>query len=82
MKIIYFASVRDRVGRADEELSDLEDSFTIEDLIEVLSARGEAWKSALKDQRLLFAKNQEIVSIDTPISVNDEIAIMPPVTGG
>lgn len=75
IKILYFASLREQIGRASDTL----------ELNEPMSAL-DAWKQATgKDElsdALLIAINQEYASSDTILKDGDELAFFPPVTGG
>ncbi len=79
--ILYFASVKERMGIAGESV-DIEQSITGEGLIDILSDKGEPWLSVLSDSRLLVAINQEMASLEDGIVEGDEVAFFPPVTGG
>ncbi|ESQ13678.1 MAG TPA: molybdopterin converting factor subunit 1 [Chromatiaceae bacterium] len=80
--ILYFASLREQVGAAAEELP-LADSRNVSDILERLHARGGVWADALGvGQTVLAAVNQEMARPDTEIRDNDEVAFFPPVTGG
>jgi len=81
INILYFASFRDVLGKADEQLK-LEHS-TVHDLIEDLAQRGENWTMALRDnQNLQIAVNHDVAQRDTVLKSGDEVAFFPPVTGG
>lgn len=82
IRVLYFASLRERVGSGGEELP-LQDSQTIGDLLDRLRARGGAWAEALGPARpVLAAVNQEMAQPDSPVRDGDEVAFFPPVTGG
>lgn len=40
------------------------------------------WAEHLQQNTLLFAVNKTMADENTPVNVNDEVAIFPPVTGG
>ena len=81
--VLYFASVREKVGKDAEELELPADVSTISDLRSHLRSRGGAWVDALADTRLLrTAVNQDMVLPAATIKAGDEIAFFPPVTGG
>lgn len=82
-KLVYFAWVRERIGK-DEELIELAPSIvTVSDLLEHLKTRGEEYEAALEYQNVIrVAINQEHVTHDTPIKGATEIALFPPMTGG
>ncbi len=86
IKILYFAQFRERLNCESEEIhpDDLQqESLTIENLMAYLAGRGEPWSEVFNNnQRMLVAVNQEISRTGTLIKDNDEVAFMPPVTGG
>ncbi|GGC98334.1 MoaD/ThiS family protein [Halopseudomonas salina] len=51
------------------------------DLRDRLLARGNAWE-VLAEPRVMCARNQEMCSLEAPLTDGDEIAFFPPVTGG
>jgi molybdopterin synthase sulfur carrier subunit len=82
IQLRYFASLRETLGIADEQL-DLPDGITdISALAGWLQGRNDTWHTALGDSRLHVAVNQEIVKPDCPVNDGDEVAWFPPVTGG
>lgn len=81
--ILYFASVREAVGVAREEVSPPADVTTLAALIDWLSGQSPAHAAAFADrQQLRAAIDQNMVSLDASISNAREIALFPPVTGG
>ncbi|MBF0167354.1 MAG: molybdopterin converting factor subunit 1 [Alphaproteobacteria bacterium] len=83
MKILYFASIRARVGHGEEEIALPPDVKTVADLVGWLKSRGDTYAEALAEARTLRAAlNQEHVSFDAAIKNSDEVAFFPPVTGG
>ena len=75
IKILYFASLREQVGRGNDQLE-------ISNPVTAL----EAWQQAtgLKEfsDNLLIAVNQEYTTADALVNDGDELAFFPPVTGG
>jgi molybdopterin synthase sulfur carrier subunit len=83
MNILYFAWVRQKVGKGEEHLAAPADVTTIAQLIEFLGMRGGGYAEAFRDpDRLRAAVNQEHAAFDAIINDADEIAFFPPVTGG
>lgn len=83
MKVLYFAWVRERVGRAEEEVAPPAGVVTIADLIAWLSARGEEYAHAFDKPKVIRAAIDRVhVKPDTPIIGAREIAFFPPMTGG
>lgn len=82
LTIVYFASLRETVGKTGE-LFALPANPTVAGLVAELRSRGDVWAAALGDgKRWRVAVNQEMATLDTPLLSGDEVAIFPPVTGG
>lgn len=78
--ILYFAAVRDLVGK-DEEKIDLPSSVTtIATLSSHLASRHPALEGRLAPVR--FARNEEFAKNEDPVADGDVIALIPPVAGG
>lgn len=75
VKVKYFAGLKDRLGRAEEEIG-IEAGTSVRDL----------WCRIANDDSLpdnvMTAVNMEYVQQDTLIRDGDEVAFFPPVTGG
>ena len=83
MKILYFARIRQIIGRGQDELELPPDVKTVSDLINHLSAQDEACASAFADRRTLRAAvDKTHAPLDAPITGATEVAFFPPVTGG
>ena len=82
LQLRYFASLRERLGLGDETVMLPEAVGTVGSLQQWLQERGEPWREALADDRLLVAVNQEVSDRETAVSDGDELAWFPPVTGG
>ncbi len=83
LKLLYFASLRERMGRAEEELPASPGVDTIADLISLLQQRDAAGAVAFANPSLVRAAiNQDFARPEAPVHDGDEIAFFPPVTGG
>jgi molybdopterin synthase sulfur carrier subunit len=83
MKLIYFAWVRERIGKADEEVSPPASVATVNDLMGWLSGRGEEYAHAFENAKVIRAAiDKRHVKADTAIKGAREIAFFPPMTGG
>jgi molybdopterin synthase sulfur carrier subunit len=81
--VLYFASVREKVGRESEEIELPADVATLGALRAHLRSRGGAWAEALAETRALRAAvNREMAPPSAPLRAGDEVAFFPPVTGG
>lgn len=75
MKILYFASLKEKIGKSSEELFDFN---TTDELTHHLM---QTYPNCF-DANIITAVNMEVVNENTTISNTDEIAFYPPVTGG
>ena len=82
IQLRYFASLRESLGIGDEQVELPDGIHDLPGLTRWLQARDNTWASALADNRLHVAINQEIVKADASVTDGDEIAWFPPVTGG
>jgi molybdopterin synthase sulfur carrier subunit len=82
-KLIYFAWVRERIGKPEEELELPAEVTTVKDLLAFLKVRGDGYEAALLHPEVIrVAINREHVDHGTPIRGAREIALFPPMTGG
>jgi len=83
MKLLYFAWLKTKIGKAEETLDLPAGVATAGALVDWLKTRGPGFAEALKDRRTLrIAVNRRPVGWDFALKPGDEIAIFPPVTGG
>lgn len=83
MTLLYFAWVRQKVGRSEEQIDLPAGVVTVDDLIAYLRSRGGGYADAFADPaRLRAAVDQEHVGFDATVDSADEVAFFPPVTGG
>ncbi|MBS9478599.1 molybdopterin converting factor subunit 1 [Ancylobacter radicis] len=83
MKILYFAWVRERIGREAEEIELPGDVRTVGDLAAFLATRGEGYAHAFENPKVVRAAlDRTHARPDTPLGTAREIAFFPPMTGG
>ena len=83
MNILYFAWVRQKIGRAGEEVSPPPAVTTVAALVDWLAAQSPGHADAFANRRTIrCAVNQEFATPDQVVKPGDEIAFFPPVTGG
>ena len=83
MKLVYFAWIRERIGKPEETL-DLPDHVrTVGDLLSHLQTRGEEYAYAFENPSIIRAAiDRRHVKPDAMIAGAREIAFFPPMTGG
>ena len=83
VKLLYFAWVREKVGRAEETVDLGEGLETISDLIAWIKTRGPEYAAAFERADVIRAAiDQRHVRPSASIRDAREIAFFPPVTGG
>jgi sulfur-carrier protein len=83
MKALYFAWVRERVGKAEEELDPPATVTTVGELVAWLSKRGEGYAHAFgKPLAVRAALDRVHARSDALIAGAKEVAFFPPMTGG
>ena len=83
MKAVYFAWVRERIGKAEEEIDPPPEVVTVADLIGWLSARDEGYAHAFENPKTIRAAlDRAHVKPDAKLNGAREIAFFPPMTGG
>ena len=83
MKIVYFAWVRERVGKAEEIIEPPAGIATVGDLMGWLAGRGEEYAYAFANRKVIRAAiDRAHVKADAAIAGAREVAFFPPMTGG
>lgn len=82
LKICYFASVRERLGKSEEHMVLPDQVATVGQLSAVLASRGEPWNILADERSVLIAVNQQISSREQQLQGSEEVAFFPPMTGG
>jgi molybdopterin synthase sulfur carrier subunit len=83
MKLIYFAWVRERIGKPQEEVDLPHGIETVADLLRWLKSRGEEYENALQYPDVIrVAIDQEHVAHSERLGSAKEVALFPPMTGG
>lgn len=81
VQVLYFGVLREQMG-VPEQPAELADGATVHDLLGLLRSRpsnsdmGQIW------QRLAVAVNREYASASHVLRDGDEVALLPPVSGG
>jgi molybdopterin synthase sulfur carrier subunit len=83
VKVRYFAWVRERVGKAEEEIDPPADVATVGELVAWLTQRGEGYAYAFENPKVVRSAIDKIhVQTNAHIKGASEIAFFPPMTGG
>lgn len=81
MRVLYFAWVRERIGRGAEEVET--GAPTVAALVDELRAREDRYALAFADTASLrVAVDQTLTTFDAPLAGAREVAFFPPMTGG
>ena len=83
MKLRYFAWVRERIGKTEEEVTPPNEVTTIAELAAWLASRGEEYAYAFENPKVVRAAiDRRHVKPESSIAGAREIAFFPPMTGG
>ena len=83
MNILYFSWIKDKLDKTKENITIDENISSVAELITFLKSKDETYKEVFKDiSSIRVSINMETANMEDPISINDEIAFFPPMTGG
>ena len=83
VKLLYFAWVRERIGKGEEVVDLPAGVSTVADLMSWLAGRGEEYAFAFENPKVIRAAiNRTHVKPDAAIAGAKEVAFFPPMTGG
>ncbi|MFT5927697.1 MAG: molybdopterin synthase sulfur carrier subunit, partial [Candidatus Azotimanducaceae bacterium] len=78
----FFASLREELG-ADKLNLKVQEAISVSELVQRIADQENAgWQSTLSASDILVAVNQTLVDRDHMVEPGDEVAFLPPVTGG
>ena len=77
----YFASLRD-IAEKEEDSLDIENSITIDQLSDIISKTTPKMGAIIREKKVMISVNEEMASADTIIHDGDEVAFLPPFSGG
>ena len=81
LKVLFFARYRETLDMEQLDLLYSPEFTDLEKVRKTLADQGGKWQ-VLNDTGLMFARNQELVELNTPLQDGDELAFFPTVTGG
>jgi molybdopterin converting factor subunit 1 len=79
VKVLFFGRLKEILGHAEESIASA-DAATIEQLFALYATRHP--ELAKFRPSLVASRNQEFAAWDTPLHSGDEVAFLPPVSGG
>jgi molybdopterin synthase sulfur carrier subunit len=83
MTLLYFAWVRQKIGKSEEAMPLPASVTDVATLVAHLKTRGAGYADALADpSRIRVAVNQRHSGFEASVAEGDEVAFFPPVTGG
>lgn len=83
LKLLYFAWVRERIGKAEEVIAPPAAVTTVAELMDWLAGRGEEYAYAFENPKVIRAAiDRKHVQPSAAIAGAREIAFFPPMTGG
>ena len=83
VKLVYFAWVRERIGKGEEVVEPPAGVATVGDLMTWLAGRGEEYAFAFENPKIIRAAiNHAHVKPSAPLKGAAEVAFFPPMTGG
>ena len=83
VRLVYFAWVRERIGKTDEKIVLPDGVETPADLMTHLSQTDEGYANAFADPSVVrVALDKRVAELDTRLSDTREVAFFPPMTGG
>jgi molybdopterin synthase sulfur carrier subunit len=83
VRILYFAWIRERVGKSEEEIALPDSVRTVAELVSWLRGRGEEYAYAFENPSVVRAALDRVhAQPNATIGDAREIALFPPMTGG
>ena len=79
--IKYFASLRS-IAEKEEESLDIRNPITIDQLSDIISKTAPKMGAIIREKKVMISVNQEMACADTIIHDGDEVAFLPPFSGG
>ena len=83
IRVKYFASLRVRMSRGEDQLQVSDDQLTVSDVLAQLTlAEGQTLQQLSLAETMMLSVNHEMVDMDHVVKDGDEIGVFPRVSGG
>ena len=83
IRVKYFASLRERMNRGEDQIEVSDDQLTLADVLARLTLPdGQTLQQLSLAETMTLSVNHEMVDTHHVVKDGDEIGIFPPVTGG
>ena len=77
----FFASLKD-IAEKEEEQIEVQNSISMDQLSDIISKTSPKMADIIRDNKIMISVNQEMADADTVIHDGDEVAFLPPFSGG
>lgn len=77
----YFANLKQMAGK-DEDQFDINEGTTLEQLSELIGQSVPQLGDMVREKKVMISLNYDVVPLDTVVKDGDEIALLPPFSGG
>ena len=77
----FFASLKD-IAEKEEEQIEVQSSISMDQLSDIISKTSPKMADIIRDNKIMISVNQEMADADTVIHDGDEVAFLPPFSGG
>ena len=77
----YFASLK-AIAEKEEEQIEVQSSISMDQLSDIISKTSPKMADIIRDNKIMISVNQEMSDADTVIHDGDEVAFLPPFSGG
>ena len=79
--VMFFASLK-TIAEREEDRIEIENSISMDQLSEIISKTSPKMGDIIRDKKVMISVNQEMADSDTIIHDGDEVAFLPPFSGG
>ena len=77
----FFASLK-TIAEKEEEQIEIQSSISMDQLSDIISKTSPKMGDIIRDNKIMISVNQEMADADTIIHDGDEVALLPPFSGG